>query len=165
MSAPRLSRAVLALVAAGAGSTAIAAAFLAEKEGLALAAYQDGAKVWTICKGHTATARPGMVATPEHCERLFASDLGQAFREIDRLVTVPMSEPRRAAIASFCGYNLGLAKCAKSTLIRRLNAGDAGACDEIPRWVYVGGKDCRDPANKCRGIVTRRQEEAALCRL
>lgn len=76
-----------------------------------------------------------------------------------------MSPPRRAAVASFCGYNLGLAKCAKSTFIRRLNAGDPDACDEILRWVYVGGKDCRDPASNCRGIVIRREEEAALCRL
>lgn len=165
MTPPRLSRAVLALVLSGAGATAIASQFVGEKEGMALAAYQDGARVWTICKGHTATARPGMVATPQQCERLFASDLGQAMAEIDRIVSVPMSDPRRAAVASFCGYNLGLAKCARSTFIRRLNAGDPAACDEIIRWVYVGGKDCRDPANKCGGIVTRRQEEAALCRL
>jgi len=161
----RLPAKVLALIAAGAGSAAIAAAFIGDKEGLALAAYQDGARVWTICRGHTEGVRPGQTATPAECERLFASDLGQALAEIDRIVTVPMSEPRRAAIASFCAYNLGLAKCARSTFIRRLNAGDPTACDEIERWVYVGGQDCRDPAANCRGIVTRRQQEAALCRL
>jgi len=161
----RLPAKVLALIAAGASSVAIAAAFVGEKEGTALTAYQDGARVWTICTGHTAGVRPGQTATPEECARLFASDLGQVLTEIDRIVSVPMSEPRRAAVASFCGYNLGLTKCARSTFIRRLNAGDPNACDEIERWVYVGGKDCRDPASNCRGIVIRRQQEAELCRL
>lgn len=159
-----LSKKVIALIAAGAGSAAIAAGFVAEKEGLSLAAYRDGASVWTICHGHTATARPGMTATPEDCKRLFASDLGRALAEIDRVVTVPMSPARRAAVASFA-YNLGLPALKRSTFLRRLNAGDPGACDEITRWVYVGGKDCRDPANGCRGIVIRRQQETALCRM
>lgn len=165
MTRPGLSKAVLALVAAGAGAAAIAAQFVGEKEGLALAAYQDGASVWTICRGHTATARPGMTATPAECDRLFASDLGKAMEEVDRLVTVPMSEPQRAAVVSFCAYNLGLPKCAKSTFLRKLNAGDRdGACAEILRWVYVGGKDCRLPSSNCRGIVARREQEAQLCR-
>ncbi|HVI51499.1 MAG TPA: lysozyme [Candidatus Sulfotelmatobacter sp.] len=161
----RLSKAVVALVLSGAGATAIATQFVGEKEGLALTAYQDGAAVWTICRGHTAGVRPGMTATKDQCDRLTASDLGQSFDEIDRLVTVPMSEPQRAAVVSFCAYNLGLDKCARSTFIRKLNARDyAGACAEIPKWVYVGGKDCRDPDNNCRGIVERRQQEAELCR-
>ncbi len=160
-----LSGRVMALVAAGASAAVIATTFIGEKEGESLSAYQDGAKVWTICRGHTATARPGMRAMPEMCDRLFASDVGTALSETDRIVTVPMSEPRRAAVASFCGFNLGLAKCTGSTFIRRLNADDPEACDEILRWVYVGGKDCRDPASNCRGIVIRREQEAALCRL
>lgn len=160
----RLPHKVLALVAAGATSAAIATAFVGEKEGLELAAYQDGARVWTICRGHTETARPGMTATHDQCERLFATDLGRRLAEIDRAVTVPMSEPRRAAVASFA-FNVGMGNFRGSTFLRRLNAGDPAACDEILRWIHVGGRDCRDPAAKCRGIVIRREQEAALCRL
>lgn len=159
-----LSRKVLALVVAGASSATIATTFVGEKEGLELAAYQDGAKVWTICRGHTATAKPGMTATPEHCDRLFASDLGRFLALADKLVTVPMSPARHAAVADFC-YNVGEGNCTRSTFIRKLNANDPTACDEPLRWMYVAGRDCRDPANDCPGIVTRRQQEAALCRL
>ncbi|HCD1077247.1 TPA: glycoside hydrolase family protein, partial [Proteus mirabilis] len=46
---------------------------------------------------------------------------------------------------------------ARSTLLKKLNAGDgAGACEEIKRWVYAGGK-------VWRGLVSRREVESALC--
>ncbi len=160
-----LSRSVRTLVLAGAGSAAIATAFIGEKEGNSLKSYQDGAGVWTICRGHTAGVGPNQRQTEAGCDRLFASDVGQALAEVDRIVSVPMSDPRRAAVASFCAYNLGLTKCARSTFIRRLNAGDPGACDEIMRYVYVGGQDCRDPSSNCRGIVVRREQETALCKM
>lgn len=161
----RLPRSVVAMVAAGAGATAIATTFIGDKEGMELVAYQDGAKVWTICRGHTDGVKPGQTATKDQCDRWFTSEVGESLELVDRIVTVPMSPARHAAVASFCAYNIGIGKCASSTFIKRLNAGDPQACDEIPKWVYVGGKDCRDPANNCRGIVTRRQQEAELCRL
>ena len=49
-------------------------------------------------------------------------------------------------------------------MAKKLNAGDvAGACAEFMRWTFVQGIDCKDPKNKCGGIVTRRGEERALC--
>lgn len=165
MSGARLSKAVLALVAGGATASAIAVQFVGEKEGLSLRAYRDGAGIWTICRGHTAGVRPGQTATTAQCDALLTSDLGQSFDDVDSAVHVPLTEAQRAAVVSFCAYNLGMAKCRQSTFLRKLNAGDyAGACAEIPKWVYVGGKDCRDPANNCQGIVERRQQEAELCR-
>lgn len=164
MMSSRLTKAVLALVVAGASAAAISTQMIGEKEGLALSAYQDGARVWTICRGHTAGVRPGQHATMAQCDEMFASDLGQFMVEVDTIVKVPMSEPRRAAVVSFC-YNVGSAKCAKSTFVRKLNEGHATACDELLRWVHVAGKDCRDPSNNCRGIALRRQQEAELCRL
>ncbi len=159
-----LSNKMLALIAAGATAGTIATTFVGEKEGRSLTAYQDIAKVWTICDGHTKGVTPGMVATPEECDRMRASDVGQFMAEVDRVVHLPMSEPRRAAVTSFA-YNVGMANLRGSTFLRRLNTGDPGACGEILRWVYVGGKDCRDPRNNCAGIVARREQEAALCRL
>lgn len=165
MSMPRiLSTKVLALIVAGAGSAAIATTFVGEKEGRSLTAYQDIAQVWTICDGHTRDVRPGQTATPDECDRMRASDVGEFMAQVDRVVTVPMSDARRAAVTSFA-YNVGLANLRGSTFLRRLNAGDHNACDEILKWVYVGNKDCRDPRNNCPGIVARREQEAALCRL
>ena len=61
-------------------------------------------------------------------------------------------------------FNLGGANFCRSTLVRRLNSGDhKGACDEILRWIYVDGKDCRITASNCYGIVRRRNEEHNLC--
>jgi lysozyme len=31
------------------------------------------------------------------------------------------------------------------------------------RWTFVGGRDCRDPKNNCRGIVVRRDHARSLC--
>jgi lysozyme len=165
MNAARLSKAVLALIAAGATSTAIATQFLGEKEGVALTAYQDGASVWTICHGHTQGVRPGQTATPANCADFLASDMGGAFDALDRMVEVPLSKPARAGLASWV-FNVGEEAARTSTLIRKLNAGNrASACDELRRWVYSGGKDCRDPANNCSGIPRRREQERALCLL
>lgn len=54
-------------------------------------------------------------------------------------------------------FNVGCNTVRKSTLFRKLNTGDIrGACNELPRWVYAGGK-------KLRGLEIRREREKALC--
>lgn len=159
----RLPKSVVALVAAGATAGVIAAQFVGDHEGLSLQAYQDGAQVWTICRGHTRTARPGMTASQAECDALFRSDLGETFRVLDRLVTVKLPAPSRAALASFM-YNVGPGNFQRSTLRHKLNAGDlVGACNEIPRWRYVAGQDCARARSGCRGIVERRAQERELC--
>lgn len=161
----RLSKAVLSLIAAGAGATVIATQLAGENEGIRLSAYQDGARVWTICHGHTAGVKPGQRVTQAQCNAFLKSDMGHAFAALDRIVHVPMSAPQRAGLADWV-FNVGEPAAAKSTLIRKLNAGDRrGACAELSRWVIVAGKDCRKPANNCTGIVTRREQERELCLL
>lgn len=161
----KLSPKLLSLVAGGAGAVAIATQFLGEKEGLSLTSYQDGARVWTICRGQTKGVQPNQVMTMEDCDRFFATDIGKAFAEADRVIKVPMTEPRRAAVVSFCFYNLGQPRCRKTGFIARLNAGDPGACSTILDAMSVDGKDCRDPKNKCGGIPIRREQEYQLCLL
>lgn len=164
----RLSPKVLGLVAAGATATAIAVAIIPEHEGTRLSAYQDGARVWTICTGHTGRmsgppVRPGQRATEAECRDFLASDLGQTFAEMDRLIKIDLPEPTQAAIASFT-FNLGAGALRQSTLLKKLNAGDIkAACDEIPRWSKVDGKDCAAQGSTCRGIIERRAQERELC--
>ncbi|SBV94230.1 Lysozyme [uncultured Alphaproteobacteria bacterium] len=161
-----LSKAVLALVLAGAPATVIAQQFIAEHEGITLKAFRDGAAKWTICRGHTAGVQPGDTATPEQCAAFFATDIGIAFADLDRAVKVDMPETMRAALASWFFHVGGGKKARESTLIRKANAGDRqGACDELPRWVFSGGKDCRIAASNCGGIVERRAAERELCLL
>lgn len=165
-----LSAAVLALIAAGAPATKIFDQFIAEKEGNTLTAVVDPGGVWSICHGVTRIdGKPvvkGMRVTTKTCEKLNALERAKALAWVDQNIKVALSEPAKAGIASFCPYNLGAPKCLPSTFFRKLNAGDRrGACEEIKRWIFDGGVDCRTTKGKaggCFGQVTRRQQESAL---
>jgi lysozyme len=164
--ASTLSKKVLALVAAGASAVTIATQFLHEKEGDRLTAYQDGRGIWTVCMGVTAGVHKGDVFTPDQCAKMDAIAVNQAADEVNRMVRVPMSEPERAAVISFCAYNIGPGKCATSTFLRDINAGNrVAACAQINRWIRDGDRDCRIRSNNCYGQVIRRQQETELCQL
>lgn len=110
----------------------------------------------TICHGHTATAEMGQVRTDEECEALLKQDLSEAFMAVARHVRVDMPKARWVAMASFV-FNVGEGAFSKSTLLRKLNAGDTvGACNELRRWVYAAGR-------KLKGLERRREAERALC--
>lgn len=162
-----ISAAVAALIAAGAGADKIAEQFIGEKEGNKLAAYYDAGGVPTICGGITGPdVRIGQVETPEGCARRNKAMHAAKFAELDRLVKVPLSEPAKAGIMSFCTYNIGSGKCRNSTFLAMLNdpkVPRADACAQIRRWIFDGGRDCRVKANNCAGQVVRREQEEFLC--
>lgn len=164
----KLSAAVLALILGGATADKILDQFLDEKEGVRTIAYQDGGqRIWTICRGLTRIeGKPvtrGMKLSYSECKRYDAIERDKAIAWVKRNVTVPLSEPAIAGIASFCPYNIGPAKCFPSTFYKKLNAGDRiGACAEIRRWIFDGGRDCRIKENNCAGQPVRRGEESEL---
>ena len=163
----KLSAAVLALVLGGATADKILDQFLDEKEGVRTIAYQDGRGIWSICRGLTRIeGKPvtrGLKLSYSQCKRYDAVERDKAIAWVKRNVTVPLSEPAIAGIASFCPYNIGPAKCFPSTFYKKLNAGDrTGACAEIKRWIFDGGKDCRVKANNCAGQPVRRGQESEL---
>jgi len=164
----KLSAAVLALVLGGATADKILDQFLDEKEGVRTIAYQDGGqRIWTICRGLTRIdGKPvtrGMKLSYSECKRYDSVERDKAIAWVRRNVTVPLSEPAIAGIASFCPYNIGPAKCFPSTFYKKLNAGDRiGACSEIKRWIFDGGRDCRIRSNNCYGQIERRDQESAL---
>ncbi|HBB8069570.1 TPA: lysozyme [Escherichia coli] len=162
-----LSAVVLALIAAGASAPEILDQFLDEKEGNYTTAYRDGAGIWTICRGAIMVdgkpVIPGMKLSKEKCDRVNAIERDKALAWVAKNIRVPLTEPQKAGIASFCPYNIGPGKCFSSTFYRKLNAGDRkGACAEIRRWIYDGGQDCRIRSNNCYGQVSRRDQESAL---
>ncbi|MBE1236327.1 lysozyme [Phaeovibrio sulfidiphilus] len=123
--------------------------------GPALHAYLCPAGVWTIGYGHTRTARPGLEITAGQALDLLGRDLEQAGREVERRVSVPLCAPRFAALASFV-FNAGAGSFARSTLLRRLNAGEYDAVPgELGRWTRANGR-------VLPGLVRRRAAEAAL---
>ncbi|WP_256937108.1 glycoside hydrolase family protein, partial [Enterobacter chuandaensis] len=61
-----------------------------------------------------------------------------------------------AALYSFT-YNVGAGAFSRSTLLKKLNTGDVpGACIELQRWTYAGGK-------QWKGLITRREIEREVC--
>lgn len=132
-------------------------------EGLRLQAYPDPAHGWsvpTIGYGHTSAGGPpkvtkGMSITEAEAEAILRQDLAYVVREVERLVTVPLNENQKGALASFT-FNLGAGNFSSSTLLRKLNAGDyLGAAGEFERWVYGAGK-------VMPGLERRRRDEKDL---
>lgn len=168
----RLSAAVLALVAVGAGAPAIYRQFLHEREGSRVSAYQDGAGIWTICRGLTRIGgrpvRPDDRLTQAQCDALDSAEQARGLYELEGLVKpqvwATLSPPAKAGIASFCIHNIGAARCKQSTFLRLLNEGRRNeACAQITLWIRDGGKDCRVRSSGCYGQVDRRQQEDELC--
>ncbi|EPY6205315.1 lysozyme, partial [Escherichia coli] len=162
-----LSAAVLALIGAGASAPEILDQFLDEKEGNHTTAYRDGTGIWTICRGAILVdgkpVVPGMKLSKEKCDQVNAIERDKALEWVERNIKVPLTEPQKAGIASFCPYNIGPGKCFPSTFYRRINAGDLkGACEAIRWWIKDGGRDCRIRSNNCYGQVSRRDQESAL---
>ncbi|EKN5124165.1 TPA: lysozyme [Yersinia enterocolitica] len=163
----KLSKTLLALIIAGASGTVILGGFLDEKEGNRLSAYRDGQGKPTICRGITfidgKPVRMDMTLTTAQCDKLNQKEAAAAIAWVERNVRVPLTEPQKAGIASFCPYNIGPAKCLPSTFYYKLNAGDRkGACAEIKRWIRDGGKDCHIRSNNCYGQIERRGQESEL---
>ena len=126
-------------------------------EGLRLKTYADPVGIPTACFGHTGKeVKAGQTYQPEECDNLLGADLLSANSAINGCVAVPLADHQRSAFASFV-YNVGGGKFCGSTIVRKLNAGDyAGACNELPRWIYAQGQ-------KLPGLVRRREAERQLC--
>ncbi|WP_410680675.1 lysozyme [Citrobacter braakii] len=151
---------LVAAIAGGSGAITIATVMLGNADGLEgrrYYAYQDVVGVWTVCDGHTGSdIRRGHRYTDKECDALLQSDLRKVAAAIDPLIKVQIPESTRAALYSFT-YNVGAGAFSKSTLLKKLNTRDAfGACAELERWVYAGGK-------QWKGLLTRRQIEREVC--
>lgn len=127
-----------------------------EEEGLRLSTYRDPVGIPTVCYGHTGPeVRMGQRYTQEQCEAILLKDIEEHKAGLKRCVTAPLNQNQQDALTSFA-FNLGVGATCKSTLVRKLNAGDyAGASAEFPRWVYAKGE-------RLPGLVRRRAREQRL---
>lgn len=132
-----------------------------EFEGLRLKAYKDAVGVWTIGYGTTAAAglgiapKDGMVITEAEAEGYLVKGLEKFGASIRPKITAPINENEYGAFLSLA-YNIGPGAFAKSSALRKFNAGDkAGAADAILMWNKAGGK-------VLKGLVRRREAERAL---
>jgi lysozyme len=130
-------------------------ALIQAHEGLRLSAYRDPVGIWTIGYGSTTGVHAGMKITRDQAILRLYHDVDNAEAAINGRVTVPLTQPQFDALVSFV-FNVGAGAFRKSTLLKKLNAGDyAGATAEFPRWVKGGGKTLP-------GLVVRRAAEMLL---
>lgn len=165
MTQPAPNRKGVAGVAAG---IVIAAGFLIVHEGEVLGSYADPVHGWrvpTACYGQTGPhIRMGQVFSRAECRAMLDAELVSKAQQLDRCITRPLPDHSAAAVLSLA-YNAGTSAVCGSTMVRQINQGAPPAvyCEQLSRWVYAGGRDCRNPANNCRGIVKRRADERTLC--
>ncbi|KAB3064744.1 lysozyme [Escherichia coli] len=95
-------------------------------------------------------------ASLAECKALLNKDLATVARQINPYIKVDIPETTRGALYSFV-YNVGAGNFRTSTLLRKINQGDIkGACDQLRRWTYAGGK-------QWKGLMTRREIEREIC--
>jgi GH24 family phage-related lysozyme (muramidase) len=126
-----------------------------EFEGIRLNAYQDSVGVWTIGIGTTLGVKKGQVITESQAIEFLERDLAKFEKAINEAVKVEISQPMFDALACWT-YNVGPGAMAKSTLIKKLNAGDfQGAADAFLSWDKAGGR-------VLAGLHRRREAERKL---
>lgn len=136
--------------------------FITRWEGCHLKAYLCPANVWTIGVGHTAamgnpTPVSGMKITQDEADAILARDLSQIERDIIASVKVKLAQKQFDTLVSFV-FNVGIGAFRKSTLLKKLNAGNYAAVpEELMKWTRAGGK-------VLQGLVNRRKAEADLWR-
>lgn len=141
---------------------AAAVAMVKKWEGFRHQAYLCPADVWTVGFGTTRLpggrpVKPGDTMTQGEAEEALRHDLRAFAAAVDRLITLPLVDHERAALISFT-YNVGQGALERSTLRKKLNAGDrAGAAAEFRRWNQASGR-------VLSGLIRRRADEEALFR-
>ncbi|HHW4679763.1 MAG TPA: lysozyme [Xylella sp.] len=135
-------------------------------EGLSLIKYFEGCKLtsyecpggkWTIGYGDTGpTVVPGMKITQEEAETRLHHRMSREFEPgVRAAVRVRITQHQFDALVSLA-YNIGLDHFRRSTLLRKLNAGDVeGAAAQFKVWKYAAGR-------VSAGLITRRAAERVL---
>lgn len=154
--------------AAGAAMLATAAGYTASWEGTRYDAYLDtiaSPPVWTICNGDTYGVTRGMRETPAGCEARLRRQILEHEARMLQCAPELWHVPAESYIAiNDWGYNIGTGAACKSGLIRKIKAGDVrGACEELSRWVFAGGKVIKGLANRRVNGLPGLISERALC--
>ena len=110
----------------------------------------------TIGFGTTSGVKLGDRTTPEKALQMAIRDVQTYEGAVKSCVKVPLFQNEYDAFISL-SYNIGTGAFCKSTLVKKLNAGDyEGACKQILRWDQFNGKPLS-------GLTKRRQEEYQKC--
>lgn len=129
---------------------------IATHEGYVGTAYRDAVGIPTIGFGETKGVRMGQSTTPERALVQLLASADEHAKGMARCISVPLKQSEYDAYLSFT-YNVGVGAFCKSTLNKKLNAGDYdGACKELLKWDKAGGR-------VLAGLTKRRQQEYKQC--
>ncbi len=107
---------------------------IVQREGSRTEAYPDSRGIWTIGVGHTGPeVHRGLVWTPAQVDAALSSDLGWAETEVNRMVTVPLTQNQFDALVSFT-FNIGKSGFDHSSALRDFNFGVMKAANDLLMW-------------------------------
>lgn len=129
----------------------LAVSFIGGWEGVRLYSYRDIIGVWTACYGETKGIGPGMKFTKEQCDDMFIGGIQRHEEGMRKCLKNPDALPMKTYVAALSlTYNIGIGGFCRSTMAKRLNAGDLpGACKALTWYTRAGGK-------QVKGLVNRR---------
>lgn len=150
----KLGAGLAGLTVAGSMSIAMVGGF----EGLRTYAYRDIVGVWTACYGETKGIKPGMRFSKEECNNMLLDSLIEHEQGMRKCLRSPDTLPNEVYVPALSlTYNVGVGAFCKSTVARKLNAGEIrAACDAFMMWNKAGGREVK-------GLTTRRAQERAMC--
>jgi len=116
-------------------------------EGCKLKPYKDVVGLLTVGYGHRLADADNRDYTQEEVDEFLRSDLERFERGVLTYITVPLTQGQFDSLVCF-SYNLGLGTLSRSTLLKKINAGDDGAAKEILRFDKAGGKPLKGLTNR-----------------
>ena len=136
---------------------------LANYEALAHTKYIDSGGVHTIGIGMTVSEIKDLNQWPwdkelstKECVHMYVKGLHKYVDAVNKALLVDVKQHQFDALVSIC-YNIGVGGTAKSTFMRRLNAGESAArVTEAMRWWH------KDNGKVVKGLINRRRYESEL---
>ncbi|BBS35408.1 lysozyme [Enterobacter cloacae complex sp. 2024EL-00215] len=127
-------------------------------EGLKLERYRDAVGLWTIGYGHLILKEEMeklIKITTGEAKNILRKDLKRTETGVKKLLTLSVTQNQFDALVSFA-FNLGLGNLKKSTLLKKVNAGDKEAAAlQFKCWNKAGGR-------VLAGLTRRRDAEMRL---
>lgn len=124
-----------------------------------MSAHYASSEQWTVGYGHTSNARHGMSVTEGDAERLLRDDVKPIESLLASTVRAPLNQNEHDALVSLI-FNIGEDNWKRSTVLRKLNAGDKlAAAQAFEMWnkARVNGE-----LVALDGLVRRRAAEKSL---
>ena len=137
----------------------------ADFEGYVPEGYVDPVGIPTKCWGDTRNVIVGHEYSFEECSRSLNEHMVELVRPLTRCIRdfADLPDKTKAAIASMT-YNIGSGAMCKSSIVKKLNAGDLeGACKRM-KEIYKYARDRRTNEKvELRGLRIRRNYEGDMC--